>query len=156
MKKQAINRDHLKFRPARIGDAEELLKLVRAYYRFDGIRFESKRVDVALRKLLRSRALGRIWIARERAKPVGYVALTFNYDVEFGGLEGIVTDLFILSEHRRQGLGQQAIAVVCEYCRARGVRTVELQVEARNIDAQKFYLELGFKSLSRLVMSKDV
>jgi hypothetical protein len=66
-------------------------------------------VDAALRKLLRSRSLGRIWLMRDGAKAVGYVVLTFTY-LEFGGLEGIVTDLFIRSEYRTRGLRRHALA----------------------------------------------
>jgi hypothetical protein len=53
------------FRIARISDAPELLRLIRAYYRFDGIRFQKSVIDAALRKLLRRRSLGRIWIMRD-------------------------------------------------------------------------------------------
>lgn len=144
------------FRVARVSDAPELLRLIRAYYRFDGIRFQKSVIDAALRKLLRNRSLGRIWIMRDGVKPAGYVLLTFNYDLEFGGLEGIVTDLFIESEYRTRGLGRSALETVDDYCRSAGIRTVELQVEEHNKNAQAFYRKLGFRRLSRIVMLRDV
>jgi ribosomal protein S18 acetylase RimI-like enzyme len=149
-------RDPVKFCQARISDAPDLLQLIRAYYRFDRIRFRLNSIAPALRKLLRNPSLGRIWIMCDGAKAVGYVVLTFNYDLEFGGFEGIVTDLFILSEYRTRGLGRRALAVVYAYCRSARIHTVELQVEEHNQDAQKFYLKLGFRKLSRIVMSLDV
>jgi ribosomal protein S18 acetylase RimI-like enzyme len=149
-------RDPVEFRQARISDAADLLQLIRAYYRFDRIRFRSNTIDPALRKLLRNPSLGRIWIMCDGANAIGYVVLTFNYDLEFGGLEGIVTDLFILSEYRTRGLGRHALAVGYAYCRSAGIHSVELQVEEDNKAAQKFYLKLGFRKLSRLVMSHDV
>jgi GNAT superfamily N-acetyltransferase len=139
-------RGQVEFRQARISDSPELLRLIRAYYRFDGIRFESKIVDAALRKRLRSRSLGRIWIMRDGAKPVGYVVLTFAYDLEFGGLEGIVTDLFIRSEYRARGLGRHALTLVHAYCRSAGIRTIELQVEEHNTDAHKFTVSSASQS----------
>jgi ribosomal protein S18 acetylase RimI-like enzyme len=72
------------------------------------------------------------------------------------GSEGIVTDLFILSGYRSRGLGRDALALVGAHCRVAGIHTVELQVEEDNEDAQKFYLKLGFRKLSRTVMSRDV
>src|SRR5262245_59891491 len=90
------NQDGIEFRRARIADTAQLLGLIRTYYRFDHIRFRAGTIEPALRKLLRRRSLGRNWIMRDGAKPVGYFVLTFNYDLEFGGFEGIVTDLFIL------------------------------------------------------------
>ena len=89
--KSGSSRAQITLRIARVSDAPELLRLIRTYYRFDGIRFQKSVIDAALRKLLRRRSLGRIWIMRDGVKPAGYVMLTFNYDLEFGGLEGIVT-----------------------------------------------------------------
>jgi ribosomal protein S18 acetylase RimI-like enzyme len=82
--------------------------------------------------------------------------LTFNHDLEFGGLEGIVTDLFIESEYRNRGLGRNALELVDDYCRSAGIRTVELQVEEHNKSAQAFCRKLGFRKLRRIVMSRDV
>jgi ribosomal protein S18 acetylase RimI-like enzyme len=143
-------------RLARVSDVPELLHLIRAYYKFDGIRFQKSVIDAALRKLPRNRSLGRIWIMRDGVKPAGYIMLTFNYDLEFGGLEGIVTDLFIESEYRSRGLGRGALELVYDYCRSAGIRTVELQVEEHNKTAQAFYRKLGFRTLTRIVMSRDV
>jgi diamine N-acetyltransferase len=148
--------DQIEFQKANLSDFSELLRLIRAYYRFDHLRFRSRTVSAALRKLLKSRSLGRIWIMRDRMKAVGYIMLTFNYDLEFGGFEGIITDLFILSGYRDRGLGRRALAEVCAYCRSAGIRTVELQVEEHNERALQFYRHCGFRKLSRMVLSKDV
>src|SRR5262245_32300850 len=79
---------------ARRKDLEDLVRLVRAYYRFEGIRFRQSAL-VALRKLLTVPTLGRAWILRDRGRAIGYAILTFNFDVEFGGLEGMLTDLYL-------------------------------------------------------------
>jgi ribosomal protein S18 acetylase RimI-like enzyme len=36
------------------------------------------------------------------------------------------------------------------------MRAIELQVEERNQDAQRFYGKLGFKHLSRMAMTLDL
>ncbi len=90
------------------------------------------------------------------AKAIGYVVLTFNFDLEFGGLEGLVTDLFIIEKYRGHGLGKRALDVVDDYCRSREIGTVELQVTAENKEAQAFYRRIGFEQLSRVVMARDV
>lgn len=143
-------------RIARRADLPELIRLVRAYYQFDHIRFDARTMKPALAKLLRSRTLGRVWIMRDGGKAVGYVILTFNFDLEFDGLEGLVTDLFIEADYRGQGLGERALDVVDDYCRARGIGAVELQVETDNTAAQAFYRKIGFKQLNRVVMTRDI
>src|SRR5262245_22304756 len=91
---------------ARRKDLEDLIRLVRAYYRFEGIRFREGAL-AALRKLLTVPTLGRAWILRDRGCAIGYAILTFNFDVEFGGPEGILTDLYLKPGHRGQGLGRR-------------------------------------------------
>lgn len=141
---------------ARPDDLGELLELVRAYYQFDGIRFDPESATTALKTLLRRPSLGRVWIARDSGKAVGYAILTFNYDIEFDGIEGIVTDLFVKANYRGRGLGQRIMAAIDDHCRVKKISTIELQVEQRNRAAQAFYRKLGFARLSRVVMSREV
>ncbi len=143
-------------RNARPSDQADLLRLIRAYYRFDGIRFRPASIEKALQRLLHSRALGRVWLMLDGDKAIGYIVLTFNFDLEFGGLEGLVTDLFVIEKYRGRGLGKRALDVVDDYCRSREIDTVELQVTAENKQAQAFYRRIGFEQLSRVVMTRDV
>jgi ribosomal protein S18 acetylase RimI-like enzyme len=143
-------------RKARASDHERLLGLIREYYRYDGIRFDARRVGPALRTLLRDESLGCVWIIRDGNAVVGYIILTFNYDLEFGGLQGIVTDLFLKEKYRGRGVGTMALDCVAQYGRARGISAIELQVEHENKAAQGFYRKLGFRKLSRIVMGKDL
>lgn len=152
----AQDKNRIAICPARLTDRAELLALIRAYYRFDHIRFNARTIAPALDKLLRSRSFGRVWIMYDGARPAGYVVLTFNFDLEFGGLEGLVTDLFVDARYRGRGLGRRALDIVDNYCRARGIGMVELQVEDENVEAQAFYRKLGFKQLSRIVMTREV
>jgi diamine N-acetyltransferase len=143
-------------RKTRVSDFPRLLALIREYYRYDGIRFEAKSIAPALRKLLRDESLGRVWMIHEGARVAGYVILTFNYDLEFGGMQGIVTDLFLREKYRGRGFGKHALDCVEEYCRGRGISAIELQVEHENKSAQGFYRRLGFLRSLRIVMGKNL
>ncbi len=144
----------MSIRKGRPADHRKLLGLIREYYRYDGMRFDARRIGLALRKLLRDESLGCVWMIHQGAEVAGYVMVTFNYDLEFGGMQGIITDLFIREKFRRSGLGKRALDCVGEYCRGIGISAIELQVEHDNQAAQAFYHKLGFKRLSRLVMGK--
>lgn len=141
---------------ATLRDFETLLKLIREYYRYDGIRYRAKSIGPALRKMLRDKTLGCVWLIHHGSEVAGYVILTFNYDLEFGGMQGIITDLYLREKHRGQGLGKLALDAVATYCRAHGIAAIELQVEHDNKAAQAFYRKLGFRRLSRMVMGKSV
>jgi len=148
--------DRIEIRRARRDDAVELLSLIRAYYRLDKIRFRGAAIKSALERLLKNRKLGSVWILRDGIQAVGYVMLAFTFDLEFGGLEGLVTDLYIDAKYRGRGLGERALKVVDEHCRSQGISTVELQVVEDNKGAQAFYRKIGFKQLNRIVMAREV
>ncbi len=156
MRKAPSKDRSIRIRPGNRADRAELLRLIRAYYRYDGIRFKADIVAGALRKLLREPSLGRIWIARDGARSIGYVAFSFHYDVEFGGLEGVITDLFIRSVYRGRGLGTALLATVDDYCRSAGIRSIELQVIRGNRAAEAFYRKHGFTKLARSIMTREL
>jgi GNAT superfamily N-acetyltransferase len=145
-----------KIRAARISDFDPLIQLVEEYYQYDSLDFDKKRIGAALRKLLHDGNLGCAWLVEHGTEVAGYVLLTFNYDLEFGGYEGIVTDLFLREKFRRRGIGRLMIDRVEAHCRAAGISTLELQVEIENSAAHSFYHKLGFSRLPRLVMSRRI
>jgi ribosomal protein S18 acetylase RimI-like enzyme len=143
-------------RAARHRDFRPLIRLVKAYYRFDSIAFDERGTGRALSKLMRDKSLGRIWVIDTGRALAGYLILTYNYDLEFGGMEGMITDLYLASRYRGKGLGARMIAAVREFCRREKIRAIELQVSRDNRAARSFYRALGFKSLDRIVMSTEV
>ena len=142
-------------RRARASDQAELLRLIRAYYRFDQIRFDPRATPTALRTLLRKPSLGRVWVAENGARLVAYLVLTYNYDLEFGGNEGIVTELYVENRSRGSGLGRKLIDAARAFCHKSGIGTVELQVSKDNRRARAFYKALGFREFDRIVMALD-
>jgi GNAT superfamily N-acetyltransferase len=110
-----------------------LLPLIQAYYQFDSIKFDRSIIVRALEWLLRCRSLGRIWVIEGgTCELVGYGILTYNYDLEFGGLQGIITEFFITEPHRRQGLGVRMMRAIADFCRVAGISALELQVRRGN------------------------
>ena len=146
----------VKIRFASARDFDRLLRLVAAYYRLDSIAFDKRVTGSALRRLLRDRSQGRAWVIDSGRDLAGYAIVTYNYDLEFGGIEAIMTDLFIARRHRRKGLGARMIGAVRDFCRREGIGALELQVSRRNYVAQAFYRALGFEALDRIVMSLEV
>ena len=145
-----------KIRAGRISDFDIPIQLVEEYYRYDSLEFDTHRIGPALRKLLQDKNLGCALVVEQGADVAGYLLLTYNYDLEFGGYEGLITDLFLREKFRGRGIGRLMIDRVEAHCRAAGISTVELQVEIENRPAHSFYHKLGFSRLPRLVMSKRI
>jgi len=147
---------NVRIEAATLRNARRLLKFIKAYYRFEGIRFDRQEIASALSLLLKDPAIGGAWLILNRGKPVGYLVLTFGFDLEFGGRLVGLTDLYIEAPHRRKGIGRTALEQVEEFCRSRGVNAIELQVTRKNASVVNFYRSIGFQAFDRVPMRKRV
>ena len=144
------------FRPCSPKDHATLLKFVIAYYRFDKIPYDHKSLEQGLHTLLRNLSLGKAWLMECHKKPVGYAIVTYNFDLEYGGVEAMLTDLYVDKHCRNKGIGSLALYEIEDFCRERGIRTIELQVLHHNKSAATFYRKAGFRILPRKVLLMDV
>ena len=144
------------FRPCGPKDHKMLLKLIVAYYRFDKIAYNLQSLSRGLDTLLRNLSLGQAWLMETHRKPVGYTLLTYNFDLEYGGVEGMLTEVYVEKPFRNRGVGTLALYEVEDFCRERGIRNVELQVLNRNKHAETFYRKAGIHILPRKVMLMEV
>lgn len=144
------------FRSCGPKDHRALLKLVIAYNRFEKNSVNRKSLSQGLDVLLRNPSQGKMWLMEIHKKPVGYALLTYNFELEYGGAEGVLRDLFVEKRFRNQGIGSLALYEVEDYCRERGMRAFQLQVPYRNKSAEIFYRKAGFRELPRRVMMLQV
>jgi GNAT superfamily N-acetyltransferase len=144
------------FRPCGPKDHKVLLKLIIAYYRFDKIPLKPESLSRGLDTLLRNLSQGQAWMLETHHKAIGYAILTYNFDLEYGGVEGMLTDLYVEKRFRQRGVGSLALYEIEDFCRERGIRTIELQVQHHNKSADTFYRKTGFRVLPRKVMILDV
>lgn len=142
-----------KLRIANRKDLRSLVQLMREYYSYDNIPW-NQQIQPALKLLLSNRKYGRVWLIFVNEEVAGYLILTYGFDLEFGGPQAIVTDLFIRPAFRRSGFGTAAIETAARFCRKQKLRTLELQVERHNKKAQIFYKKMGFTAHERLPFSK--
>ncbi|HUI53059.1 MAG TPA: GNAT family N-acetyltransferase [Terriglobales bacterium] len=144
------------FRSCSPKDHKPLLKLVIAYNRFEKNKVNRKSLGQGLDVLLRNPSQGKMWLMEIRKKPVGYALLTYNFELEYGGAEGVLRDLFVEKRFRNQGIGSLALYEIEDYCRERGMRAFQLQLPRRNRSAEVFYRKAGFRELPRRVMILQV
>jgi ribosomal protein S18 acetylase RimI-like enzyme len=141
---------------AQAHDLAELRALVEEYYAFDGIAIDAASVRRGLASLMHDPTLGGAWLVRQEGHAVGYFVLTYGFDLEFGGRQATVTELFLRPEGRRLGLGSEALRFIEDHLRTAGIGAYELQVERGNAAARAFYAAAGFESHDRIPLSKKV
>jgi diamine N-acetyltransferase len=144
------------FRLAESKDTDVLLGLIERYFKYDEIFFNPIAVRKGLGLLLSDRSIGRAWLVffGPTEKPVGYVIVTFGFDLEFGGMRATLTDLYLEPASRGGGIGTAALVLIEKTCQELGMGAIELLVETDNTEAQGLYRKAGFKRHTRYVMSK--
>jgi ribosomal protein S18 acetylase RimI-like enzyme len=114
--------------------------------------FDRRSLSKGLDTLLRNVSQGQIWLMENHKKAVGYALLTYNFDLQYGGIEGMLTDLYVDKHYRNKGIGSLTLFEIEDFCRERGIRAIELQVLHHNRAAEAFYRKAGFHIVPRKVM----
>jgi len=128
---------------ATAADIPELVSLMREFYAESGYPLDTAWAEASFRQLLGDGSRGAAWIARIGDDPAGHVVLALRHSMEFGGLAGIVDDLFVEPRHRRQGIATALLGALFEECRGLNAAAVEVEAGDTNVAARELYLRFG-------------
>lgn len=145
-----------KLHMARTDDLPKLKGMVAAFHAEFGIEQEDAVREAALLPLLEGSPLGVIYILGPRNAPVGYVAISFGWSIELGGIDGFVDEFWIRPAVRGKGMGSEALAALIRALKDAGVRALHLETDRDSRTAQ-LYERLGFERRERFfLMSADL
>lgn len=125
-------------------DLEKLLTLVAAFHAEQGYDTDDAHRRAALAPLLDGSPHGAVWLIGPRKAPVGYIAITFGWSIEFGGLDGIIDELYIRPAVRKRGMGSEALRSITKALKTGGVRALHLEVDRADDATQRFYTRARF------------
>jgi len=136
-------------------DIGTLLNLMRALQEDDpwSVPFEQDRAREAVRLLVENESYGRAWLIHDEGRAIGYIVMSFDYSLEYGGRNAWVDEFFIEKESRGQGLGAQVLDFFEEQARQAGATAVHLEVNPGN-RAIELYRRRGFTDHHRYLMTK--
>lgn len=140
-------------RPATPSDLDLVFPRTRALNDHEAIEISDEHLRTGLERLLGNPGFGGVWLVMRDAETIGYAIVTFGYDLEFGGREGWLTELWIDVDQRAQGAGAAALAALEQELRQRGVLAMHLQVRPEN-PAFRLYERSGFVASPRVVMTR--
>ncbi len=137
-------------------DLDVLCAMMEEFNRFESIPWTRATGEAALRTLLGDAQLGFVTLASTADAPVpfGYAVVTFGFDLEWGGRDAFLTELYLRPDSRGRGLGALTLAAVETAARARGARAIHLMVRHDNAPAKALYHRAGYGVPPRLFMSK--
>ncbi|AZQ67713.1 GNAT family N-acetyltransferase [Silicimonas algicola] len=125
-------------------DLERLLVMVEAYHAEEGIDVDAAHRTAALLPLLEGSPHGAVWLIGPRMSPVGYVAASFGWSIELGGMDGFVDELWIREKVRGRGMGAEALTALQRALADAGVKALHLEMAEGN-RAERLYRRAGFR-----------
>jgi len=140
-------------RPATRRDLPLILPRTRALNDHEGIAIDTASLEAALRALLEDERTGLVWLVLRGDAPIGYAITTYGYDLEYGGRDATLTELWIDPSARGTGAGGQVLDLLEPELAARGVHALHLQVRPEN-PAMRLYERSGFVTTPRHVMTR--
>lgn len=146
---------NIDFRVAQFIDIDPLMELVQEFYQFDKITFDEK-VIKAFTALLSDEQLGLIWLICDRDRPIGYVAVTYFFSMEYHGRCGLIDELYIREAYRGQGIGKRVFIMLEDYLKSQSMRSLSLVVDFWNDKAEALYTKIGFRREQRHLMVKHI
>lgn len=143
----------IEFSPVDEGSLAHANRMAAELYRREGLAVTETR-NRAMTELIAHPEFGGAWLILAGGAAAGYLVLTACYSLEFHGRFGLLDELFIEEAWRGNGIGSAALAFVDEQCRARGWKTVRLEVAEDNDGARRLYQRFGYRTERRRLMTK--
>ena len=84
---------------------------------------------------------------------VGYVVLTFGFSFEYKGQDAFIDELFVKTEYLNQGIGNITMEYLKEQAKEIGINAIHLEVEKHNRKGSKLYINNGFRTSDRILMT---
>lgn len=136
-------------------DLEHLLPRTRALNDHEGITVSTESLRAALEILLAKPELGDAWLVTRAGAPIGYALVTYSFDLEYGGRDAWLTELWIDEAARGGGSGGRVLKLLEPELRDRGVGALHLQVRPEN-PAKRLYERMGYTASPRVVMTRTL
>ena len=130
----------MRIEPVREADVGDLLPMLADYCAFYEVDPGRDRLEALVRALLKRPDEGRQLIARDdRQEATGFATVYWTWSTLVGDRIGVLHDLYVRPEHRRNGVGRALIDACLEQAGARGVARLGWDTAPGNSAAQRLY-----------------
>jgi GNAT superfamily N-acetyltransferase len=119
--------------------------MVAAFHDAQGIKRTTKHRINALEPLLSGSPHGAVYLIGTQLAPMGYIAVTFTWSIELGGLEAIIDEFYIRDTVRGRGIGTQVLIKLSETFLDYKIARLSLDATNTNDQVAHFYERLGFQ-----------
>jgi len=143
------------YRAALTSDMDSLLQLMRALQQDDpwSVPFREELVRESVQELLLNPFRGRVYLILDADTAIGYLVLSFDFSLEYAGINAWIDELFVRPELRGQGIGSKTLEFAAQAAREHGAKVLHLEVNRGN-RAIHLYRRHGFADHDRYLLSK--
>lgn len=86
-----------------------------------------------------------IWVAEKHNEVVGFLSTTVRTVLRLGGPVGVLEEIYVLPEHRRQGIGFALWQAAMHDLRKKGARSVEIVTSLAHPGQRPFAQKIGLE-----------
>ena len=142
----------IRFETSKISDIETLSSMMKDFYAIDNYPISIEKSKVLLNEFIENENLGKSYLIYKEEKIAGYFIITYVFSFEYGGRIAFLDELYIKSEFRNQGIGNDAIEFLKTKTKALNINLIYLEIENHNEKAQNLYLKHNFEMHNRKLM----
>ena len=140
---------------ATLDDIDVLNKLLKSLFTQEHEFKENKKLQTkALKKIIKSKKLGDIFVLQKKGKVVAMLNILYSYSTALGGRVALLEDMVVDKKHRQKGYGSKLLNSVLKKLEKNNIRRVTLLSDHDNAQAHKFYKKFGFKKSKMIILRK--
>jgi GNAT superfamily N-acetyltransferase len=140
-------------RPATLADLSVVVARTRALNAVEHIEIADDGLAAAAARLLADPTLGHVWLVEHEGRVIGHAVVTYGFDLEFGGRDAFLTELWVDPEARGRGAATLALQLLGDLLGRHDIRALHLGVLPDN-PARRLYERSGFVASPRIVMTR--
>ena len=138
-------------------DEDRILSLVAAFHAEQGFVLDPDQRRAAIHPLLSGSPYGSVYLIGPQRAPIGYVAVTFTWSLEYGGLDAALDEVYLRPGVRGRGIASEVLTAICKRLFQAGVQLIDLEVDRDNAAARRLYERMGFEPRETyLIMHRTV
>lgn len=138
---------------AKPDDLAKLMPMVADFHKTLGLNTDDAHRETALVPLLEGSPHGAVWLIGPTMAPVGYVAVSFGWSIEFGGMDGMIDEFYIRQTIRGRGMGTEALTALQKTLSAAGLTALSLEASEHENTAANLYKRCGFQPRDHRLMT---
>ncbi len=140
-----------------IEDIEKVTSLIQAQFNSYGVTKASEEVVESLKNALSDKSRSVLFLINGNDNnPIGFSFVNVCSGLESGGDYIWINELFIRGNNRKKGLGRKIIKFIENWCSDEGIRYISLATGTTNLNAQKFYKNIGYDVSEAIWVDKSL